>query len=56
MLLGLDWATILGRTERWLRQDKQRSVDYPLSIVTFLLCIVLLLWKENWLVGKGIEV
>ncbi|KAI3335530.1 hypothetical protein F4824DRAFT_463784 [Ustulina deusta] len=55
MLLGLDWATILGRTERWLRQDKQRSVDYPLSIVTFLLCIVLLLWKENWLVGKGIE-
>ncbi|GAP92910.1 hypothetical protein SAMD00023353_10500170 [Rosellinia necatrix] len=55
MLLGLDWATVLGRSWRWLRQDKQHSVDMPLSTATFLLCIVLLLWKENWLVGKGIE-
>ncbi|KAI1419657.1 hypothetical protein F5Y12DRAFT_209351 [Xylaria sp. FL1777] len=55
MMLGLDGATILGRTERWLRQDKQRSVVLPLSITTFLLCILLLLWKENWLVGKGIQ-
>lgn len=56
MLLGLDWATVLGRAGRWLRQDKQRSADVPLSTTTFSLCIVLLLWKENWLVGKGIEV
>ncbi|KAI1304002.1 hypothetical protein F5Y03DRAFT_180186 [Xylaria venustula] len=55
MLLGLDWATVLSRTERWLRQDKQRSVEFPLSIATFFLCIALLLWKENWLVGKGVE-
>ncbi|KAI1356116.1 hypothetical protein F5Y01DRAFT_268562 [Xylaria sp. FL0043] len=55
MLLGLDWATILGRAERWLRRDKQRSIDIPLSIATFFLCIIILLWKENWLVGKGIE-
>ncbi|KAI8955386.1 hypothetical protein F4801DRAFT_529136 [Xylaria longipes] len=54
MLLGLDWATVLGRTGRWL-QGKQRSADAFLSTTTFLLCIVLLLWKENWLVGKGIE-
>ncbi|KAI0433744.1 hypothetical protein F5Y09DRAFT_298062 [Xylaria sp. FL1042] len=55
MLLGLDWATILGRTERWLRRDTQHPIHFPLSITTFLLCITLLLWKENWLVGKGIE-
>ncbi|KAK5626110.1 hypothetical protein RRF57_001825 [Xylaria bambusicola] len=55
MLLGLDWATILGRTVRWLRQDRQHSVDFPFSIVTFSLCVALLLWRENWLVGKGIE-
>ncbi|KAI0518072.1 hypothetical protein F5B22DRAFT_90214 [Xylaria bambusicola] len=55
MLLGLDWTTILCRTVRWLRQDKQHPVDFPLSIVTFSLCIALLLWRENWLVGKGIE-
>ncbi|KAJ8117637.1 hypothetical protein ONZ43_g4165 [Nemania bipapillata] len=55
IFLGLDWATVLNRTGRWLRQDKLRSLDIPLSIATFLLCIVLLLWKENWLVGKGIE-
>ncbi|KAI0451287.1 hypothetical protein F5B21DRAFT_507321 [Xylaria acuta] len=54
MLLGLDWAAVLGRTGRWL-QGKQRSADALLSTTTFLLCIVLLLWKENWLVGKGIE-
>ncbi|KAJ3573948.1 hypothetical protein NPX13_g4526 [Xylaria arbuscula] len=55
MLLGLDWAAILGRTVKWLRQDRQHPVDFPLSTVTFSLCIVLLLWRENWLVGKGIE-
>ncbi|KAI0469074.1 hypothetical protein F4859DRAFT_505704 [Xylaria cf. heliscus] len=54
MLLGLDWASVLGRTGRWL-QGKQRSADALLSTTTSLLCIVLLLWKENWLVGKGIE-
>ncbi|TGJ88252.1 hypothetical protein E0Z10_g614 [Xylaria hypoxylon] len=55
MLLGLNWATVLGRVGRWLRPDKHRSIELPLSIVTFLICIVLILWKENWLVGKGIE-
>ncbi|KAI0112395.1 hypothetical protein GGR51DRAFT_506862 [Nemania sp. FL0031] len=55
MVLGLDWAAVLNRTERWFRQDKLRFIDIPLSVATFLLCIVLLLWKENWLVGKGIE-
>ncbi|KAJ2978890.1 hypothetical protein NUW58_g7350 [Xylaria curta] len=55
MLLGLDWAAVLGRTWSWLRQGKQRSAEVFLSITTFLLCIVLLLWKENWLVGKGIK-
>ncbi|KAI1129401.1 hypothetical protein F5Y10DRAFT_238536 [Nemania abortiva] len=55
MLLGLDWAAVLNRAARWLHQDKLRSIDIPLSVATFLLCIVLLLWKENWLVGKGIE-
>ncbi|KAI1826675.1 hypothetical protein F4861DRAFT_495822 [Xylaria intraflava] len=55
MLLGLDWAVVLGRAEKWLRQEAPRSVDIPLSIVTFSLCNVVLLWKENWLVGKGIE-
>ncbi|KAI0421507.1 hypothetical protein F5X98DRAFT_389822 [Xylaria grammica] len=55
MVLGLDWATILGRTGKWLRHDKQRSIDFPLSIATFLVCVVLILWKENWLVGKGIK-
>ncbi|KAF2966449.1 hypothetical protein GQX73_g7135 [Xylaria multiplex] len=55
MLLGLDWATVLGRAGRWVRQDKQRTVEFPLSITTFLVCVVLILWKENWLVGKGIE-
>ncbi|KAI0439657.1 hypothetical protein F4803DRAFT_27469 [Xylaria telfairii] len=54
MLLGLDWAAVVGRTGRWL-QGKKRSADALLSATTFLLCIVLLLWKENWLVGKGIE-
>ncbi|KAI0864430.1 hypothetical protein F4860DRAFT_464106 [Xylaria cubensis] len=54
MLLGLDWATVLGRTGKWL-QGKQRSADALLSTTTFFLCIVLLLWNENWLVGKGIE-
>ncbi|KAI0973292.1 hypothetical protein F4678DRAFT_24122 [Xylaria arbuscula] len=55
MLLGLDWSTVLGRTERWLRQDKHRSVEFPLSIATFFLCIALLICRENWLVGKGVE-
>ncbi|KAJ8132337.1 hypothetical protein O1611_g1286 [Lasiodiplodia mahajangana] len=55
MFLGLDWAAVLNRIQRWFRQDKPRPVDTPLSIATFLLCILLLLWKENWLVGKGIE-
>ncbi|KAI0204528.1 hypothetical protein F4808DRAFT_456974 [Astrocystis sublimbata] len=53
MLLGLDGATVLGRTGKWL-QGKQRSADALLSITTFLLCVVLVVWKENWLVGKGI--
>lgn len=56
MLLGLDWATILGRTVKWLCQDGRHPLDFPLSTVTFSLCIVLLLWRENWLVSKGIEV
>lgn len=55
MILGLDWATVIGRTWKWLRQDKQSSIDMPLSTATFFLCIILVLWKENWLVGKGIE-
>ncbi|KAI1434724.1 hypothetical protein GGR50DRAFT_687437 [Xylaria sp. CBS 124048] len=55
MLLGLDWAVVMGRAEKWLRQDGRRSADIPLSIITFFLCIVIMLWKENWLVGKGIE-
>ncbi|KAI1111674.1 hypothetical protein F5Y14DRAFT_453770 [Nemania sp. NC0429] len=55
MLLGLDWGKVLGRIGGWLRQDKQRSADVPLATIAFSLCIVLLLWKENWLVGKGIE-
>ncbi|KAI3321173.1 hypothetical protein HD806DRAFT_503198 [Xylariaceae sp. AK1471] len=55
MVLSLNWTAVFGRTERWWRQDRQRSVDVSLSIITFLLCIVLLFWQENWLVGKGIE-
>lgn len=56
MFLGFDWAAVLNRTGKWSRQDKLRSLDIPLSIATFFLCVMLLLWKENWLVGKGIEV
>ncbi|KAI0405122.1 hypothetical protein F4802DRAFT_607086 [Xylaria palmicola] len=55
MLLGLDWARVLGRAGTWLKPGKQRFADHILSAATFLLCVVLLLWKENWLVGKGIE-
>ncbi|KAI2628241.1 hypothetical protein GGS21DRAFT_248974 [Xylaria nigripes] len=55
MLLGLDWAAVLGRAERWFRHDRKRPIDMPISVVTFILCIFILLWKENWLVGKGIE-
>ncbi|KAI0876714.1 hypothetical protein GGS24DRAFT_450042 [Hypoxylon argillaceum] len=55
MFLGFDWAAVLNRTGKWSRQDKLRSLDIPLSIATFFLCVMLLLWKENWLVGKGIE-
>ncbi|KAI1178354.1 hypothetical protein F4777DRAFT_114924 [Nemania sp. FL0916] len=55
MLLGLDWTTVFSRLVRWIRQDKQRQVDVPLSTATFSLCIILLLWNENLLVGKGID-
>jgi hypothetical protein len=56
MVLALDSATVFNRVGRWLRQDRQRSIDVLLSIATFLICMVLLLTRENWLVGKGIEV
>jgi len=56
MVLALDWAMVFNRVGRWLHQDRQRSIDVLLSIATFLICMVLLLTRENWLVGKGIEV
>jgi hypothetical protein len=56
MLLGLNWAAVFGQTGRSWHQDRERSVDVSLSITTFLVCIVLLFWKENLLVAKGIKV
>ncbi|KAI0389073.1 hypothetical protein F5Y17DRAFT_450459 [Xylariaceae sp. FL0594] len=55
MILALDFSTIFNRVGKWLRQDRPRSIDILLSIATFLICVVLLVTWENWLVGKGIE-
>ncbi|KAI0143757.1 hypothetical protein GGR57DRAFT_495040 [Xylariaceae sp. FL1272] len=55
MLLAIDWSAIISRCVVWYssHQAPGRTWDAPLSAMTILLCLLVLLWKDNWLIVKG---
>ncbi|KAI1259840.1 hypothetical protein F5Y18DRAFT_407910 [Xylariaceae sp. FL1019] len=57
MLLAIDWSAIISRSVTWCssHQAQRRTWDVPLSAITILLCLLVLLWKDNWLIVKGTE-
>ncbi|KAI1329964.1 hypothetical protein F5Y16DRAFT_61171 [Xylariaceae sp. FL0255] len=57
MILALDWAVVLERVVvcRTHRDEKQRSLDAPLSVFTFLICVGMIICYENALTGSALS-
>ncbi|KAI0193900.1 hypothetical protein F4808DRAFT_354966 [Astrocystis sublimbata] len=55
MLIATNWFSPITRYVAWYSsQPLRRNYDAPLSVLTTLLCLLILVWKENWLVEKAV--